>query len=49
MDNLFNGYIDQVKIRVRTHSPNDVVEKEFNSINEALSWLMSVQSEKIRR
>jgi hypothetical protein len=47
MDNLFSGYIDQVKIRIRTHAPNNVTEKEFTNITEAKAWLNSVQSEKV--
>ena len=31
--------IDQVKIRVRTHAPNHVEEKEFSNVTEAVAFL----------
>jgi len=33
--------IDQVKIRVRTHAPNHVEEREFSTIGEAIMYLES--------
>jgi hypothetical protein len=36
--------IDQVKVRVRTHAPNHVEEREFSSILEAVSFLQAYQT-----
>ena len=37
------GTIDQVKVRIRTHAPSDVIEKEFNNVDEALNFLHGVE------
>jgi hypothetical protein len=37
------GTIDQVKVRIRTHAPSDVIEKEFNNIDEALNFLHGIE------
>jgi len=29
------GIIDNVKVRIRTHNPNEVIEREFNNIVNA--------------
>jgi hypothetical protein len=36
------GTLDQVKIRVRTHNPQNIIEREFSgtkSVKEAISFL----------
>lgn len=33
--------IDQVKVRIRTHAPNHVEEREFDTIGEAIMFLES--------
>ena len=38
-----DGYIDQVKIRIRTHCPNDVCEREFKTIGEAIYFLNAIR------
>ena len=34
-----DGIIDNVKVRVRTHNPNNVEEKEFDNVKDALNFL----------
>jgi len=37
------GFVDNVKVRVRTHAPNDVWEREFDHINDAIGFLESMK------
>lgn len=38
------GTVDQVRVRVRTHAPSSVVEREFGSAEEAIDWLQGVDA-----
>ena len=37
------GTIDQVKVRVRTHAPNEVKEREFDSVDDAIYFLNEIR------
>lgn len=39
------GILDQVKVRVRTHCPSRVYEREYDNIDEALEFLMRLKYE----
>jgi len=34
------GIIDNVKIRIRTHCPNEIIEKEFEDIQSAIDYIV---------
>lgn len=38
------GIIDNVKIRVRTHAPNNYWEREFDDIDSALIFLKELRT-----
>lgn len=37
------GTVDNIKIRVRTHAPQNVESKEFLTIDEAIQFLNSLR------
>jgi len=37
------GTIDNVKIRVRSHNPQNIESKEYKSIDEAIQYLSTLQ------
>lgn len=38
-----SGIVDNVKVRVRTHAPNDFWEREFEHIDDAIGFLEGIR------